>query len=321
MKTIIVNKNFNKKFLSRNIKEIFMPRWYAQDTQNIDTYKWYYLKPDDTVDTTNTTDTTYQGYIRDNQQRIFDRTLSMNNEDLTYNHYNQFNNSYWRNLVGTNGVDKRNYVQPTLFYVVTQSYIDLIDKINTLLYNKQIPLTVDGEDQASHRFLNLMGAFNLVERRKAFLFLLTEGLITQEEYDATALNNVATEQYKWESFSMNYEEINDYYIIKHKTPLKLETRWETERNNVNGEQLYLMIDIPSTTNNNNWNYDNYDIGTRTNAVRFYRADNDQYIYQYSYMAYTLGDLSTNADIQFDHVDKIDYLDSIEVAIKLPRVYN
>ena len=82
-----------------------------------------------------------------------------------------------------------------------------------------------------------------------------------------------------------------------------------------------MIDIPSTTANNNWSYDLHDIGTRTNACKFYREDNKQYIYQYSYMAYTLGDLSTDADIQFDHVDRMDYLDSLEVAIKLPRVYN
>ncbi len=154
-----------------------------------------------------------------------------------------------------------------------------------------------------------------------FLYLLNLGLITQEEYDATALNNTATEQYKWEKFSMDYEPINDYYILKHDSPLKLENRWITEVNNPSSEQLYIMVELPSTQTFNNFNYDNYSTYTRTSATKYYRADNNQYIYQFGYLAYTLGDLSSNSDIQFDHVDKMDYLDSLEVAIKLPRVYN
>lgn len=320
MKTIVVNKNFNKRFMSRNIREIFMPRWRALKSNNIDAYKDYYIDDKDIVNTINISDPTTQRYILENQQRIFDRTLSVDNEYLDGRHDRNFRDYYWGNLVGTNGIEKRNYVQPTLFYIVTQSYIDLIDKINTLLYNKQIPLTDINEDEASHRFLNLLGAFDINERRKAFLYLLEKGLITQAEYDSTALNSIATEQYNWESFSMDYEEINDYYIIKHSSPLKLQNRWLSEVNNPLSEQLYIMVDLPSTTSNNNWNFSKY-VGVRTNASKFYRADTSQYIYQFSYMAYTLGDLSSDADIQFDHVDKIDYLDSLEIAIKLPRVYN
>ena len=41
MKTIIVNKNFNNKYLSRNIRETFMPRWIAHDNASVSAEKNY----------------------------------------------------------------------------------------------------------------------------------------------------------------------------------------------------------------------------------------------------------------------------------------
>lgn len=312
MKTIIVNKNFNNKYLSRNIRETFMPRWIAHDNVSLSVEKNYAINDSGILYFNNSDHTKF------NQQALFDRKLNYVSEDGTYSHNN---NTYWRNTVGTNGGNMQNYVKPTLFTVATQSYVDLLDKINTLLYNKQIPLTHISVDDASTRFLNLIGAHDLTERRKAFAFLLGQNLITQAEYDSTATNSMATSQYNWESFSMTYEEINDYYIMGHSTPLKLENRWLTDVNNPNSEKLYLILEIPSTWNFNNYFGDDWGRYARTNATKFYRMDNNQSIYQFSYMAYSLGDLSSDEDIQFDHIDKMDYLDSLEVAIKLPRVYN
>ena len=315
MKTIIVNKNFNKKFMSRNIREIFMPRWRGANGADLDnpTVVNEYINDDGDI-----LNASYATYIKENQQWTIDRKLSSATEAFD----NSYNSSgYWNNPVGTNGSNLQNWVQPSIFYVVTQSYIDLIDKINTLLYNKQITLTAVNMDDAHTRFLNLVGAFSLTERRKAFAYVLSLGLITQEEYDNTATSSVSVDQLNWESFTMEYEEINDYYLFKHSTPMRLETRWLSDVNNPLGEQLYIMVDTPSTQNLNNMQVGTYGGGGRTNATKFFRADNNDYVYQYSYMAYTFGDLSSNSDIEFDHVDRMDYLDSIEVAIKLPRVYN
>lgn len=303
--TIIVNKRFNTAFISQNVRDILMPRWSAHDNQQPQSDKYF--------------DMTTQHY-RYNHQKVIDRTMNYGSED--YNDMNTYQQEgYLRNVIGTNGTNLKNYTKPSPIMIATQGYVDLLEKINGLLYNKQIPLTHTNTDESHTRFLNMLGSYELSTRRLAFNYLLGLGLITQAEYDATALNSCGLDQFKTENFTWTYEPINDYFIIKHTSPLKLETRWVNSVNNPNNEQLYILIENSSSFSFNGYDKNDWAEYTRISATKFYRQDTNSFIYQYSFLGYTLGDMSSSANIKFDHVNKIDYIDTLEIAIKLPRIYN
>ena len=87
--------------------------------------------------------------------------------------------------------------------------------------------------------------------------------------------------------------------------------------NTNNEALYLVI-LPLV----NKTYGNTDgsIGDYVATQTF--QNGDSVVLQSSYIAVALGDINdVTADIKYDHVDKIDYIDSFRLRFRLPKVLN
>jgi len=270
MKKIVVNKNFNKRYLKTSLELYLFP-----DQQNRISRKGvkYYL-------------------------------------------------NYALNYVGVNGSKNSGWVQPTRWFIVTDSYLKLLDKLNDIAYNNLIDTVSSNKmnDDDWHRLFNYVTAFNATDRDKVWEYLLSLNLITEEEYQTSSISCRGFGQILKDSLVWTYNEQFDYYTLNHISPLSLEQRWDNSTNNVNSEQLYIMTSLPSFSGFNNYP-DNVYItrgGIEQTAVKYYREDIGSYIYQMSYMAHTLTDRSGDGDIQFDYIDKIDYIDSLEMSFKLPK---
>jgi len=99
------------------------------------------------------------------------------------------------------------------------------------------------------------------------------------------------------------------------TPLEL-TRYYDSKNNPNNEDLYLVI-LP-VANINYTGITEGDYGNFVSAQYFTKLDGTK-VLQSSYIAINIGDITDeDADIQYDHVDKIDYIDSIKFRFRLPN---
>ena len=65
--------------------------------------------------------------------------------------------------------------------------------------------------------------------------------------------------------------------------------------------------------------ENTDMPTLTNSI--YSKAKDRAVNQAGYTALNISAIGQGGDIQFDHIDKIDYLDSLTIEIKAPTVFS
>ena len=65
--------------------------------------------------------------------------------------------------------------------------------------------------------------------------------------------------------------------------------------------------------------ENTDMPTLTNSI--YSKTKDKAVNQAGYTALNISAVGQGGDIQFDHIDKIDYLDSLTIEIKAPTVFS
>lgn len=239
-----------------------------------------------------------------------------NNIDRLGEKSSEYHNSEL-NYVASIDVEGKTHVKSGKFFVVTAGFLSLIDKINTLLYNDTV--TQLNSESRNRGTLNRLTAYNKSERTKALDRFKVLGYITDAEYEIGVRECEAFGQIKFDSISWNYNEQFDYYTMLHNTPLNLEKRWTNTENNPRNDELYIMTVLPASRPFNESSYSAYDrAGVETSCVKYYREDTGKFIYQLGYMAHTLTDRSGDGDIQFDYIDKIDYLDSLEISIKLPK---
>ena len=198
---------------------------------------------------------------------------------------------------------------------VPETLLEIIDKINTDLYNET--LSIGDVDAAL--LLNTLYCSNKNYRNEALDYLEAQSYITPEQ-NADVRNMVSTLiGFEKNLYSVTYDETTDIYKYAFETPTELDTPYN-ETNNPRGNKLYLMF--PSLVNTQ---FGNIGAVANTNGKfsplqSFYNPVLDKNIAQGSYIATELGDAdSLTADVKYDHLDKIEYIDSFRLRFKLPRI--
>ena len=229
---------------------------------------------------------------------------------------------------GMIGINNKTGIKKSRWFIATKPYLQLLDKLNNMLYDSTLETTIHAKRRAMTddyyiRMLNLLFAFNKDERMLLWNELHDRySLITDDELEIARNECEYFDQINHSNMSWNYNEQFDYFTMKHNTPLRLENRFDNTINNPSNSELYFVQMIPSFAQFDGKSINAYyDRSTvETAALLYYREDLGKNIYQCGYMAFSLTDRSGEGDIQLDHIDKIDYLDSLELAVKLPKEY-
>jgi hypothetical protein len=215
--------------------------------------------------------------------------------------------------LSTNYVTKEGVFPGVLF--VPATLLEIIDSLNLAEYNQTLDLS--GADLAI--LLNTLYNGGSNERNSALDYLQTNGLITAEQ-NADARNMTASLlAFDRTNFTRSYDEIEDVYKYSFETPVELSVPYD-EVNNPRNNKLYLFF--PSQIN---LEYGNMlavagSNGTYSPLQKFYNPVLDKEVAQASYIATELGDItSETADVKYDHMDKIEYIDSFRLRFRLPRV--
>jgi len=257
MAKLIVNRNFNKRYISKYIKEILKP---------ID------MNVDDTQ-----------------VHKVFFPTAADRNAD------GSISDTY----------------EPALFYLMTESAITML-----IEYNKYLI------EQGDHTTATYLNTREQLETMDAFTDIKKTGFTSiPMKLDAWNL------EYQWK-----YNNSQDYYTFSKIRPSKLALSFNEdlpngesykgipneERNNANHEPLYFVFPqyLPTSDEPVKMNSFTTVQNKQINADGTYDI-----VRQYGYYAFELGLEGSGKDIELDHLDKIDYLDAIEIKMRARREYS
>ena len=196
-----------------------------------------------------------------------------------------------------------------------ESYLNIINKLNQMAYNGEFPSDLD--------FVYVIHALYAKQndiRDNMINNLVNKGILTNDEIINTTLVTDFRD-FDYSKFEKQYPDTTENPDLEgveyiYDTPLEL-SRYYSAENNSNNEDLYLVI-LPVTNINyaglpTDANYGNFV------AVQNFTKSDGTKVLQSSYIAINIGDITDeDADIQYDHVDKIDYIDSIKFRFRLPN---
>jgi len=204
----------------------------------------------------------------------------------------------------------------TLF--APQSYLDIIDVLNQKSYDGTLDL---GDDVELDVLINSLYSADRTIRNNAITFIEGKGYITAEQSTAAKTLTSTLNSYNPLNLVKEYSEIEDVYKYSFNTPIELETPYDVT-NNTNNDKMYLVfLSLCDVTFGNV--KDVLGAGGKYSSLQqFYNPERDINVEQASYIATEMGDInSDDADIKYDHMDKIEYIDSFRLRFKLPRVIN
>jgi hypothetical protein len=201
---------------------------------------------------------------------------------------------------------------------VPESYLKLLDVLNKKEYAGKLnlaPLTFTG-------VINSLYDKKAEVRNAVIDFLVESGNIVDD--DGINIDNVKNLTASFKDFDVSkltyvkvdpndpdYQTLKDVIIYQYDRPVELEQYYRVE-NNANGENLYLVI-LP-LINRNYGNIEDKSFGDYVSTQNFSGK------LQSTYIAINIGDINDdNADIKYDHVDKIDFIDSFKLKFRLPKV--
>ena len=151
----------------------------------------------------------------------------------------------------------------------------------------------------------ISGILNSTTRATTLAGLVTKGVITQSESDSILLINLTDRPVITSTLT------NDVITFKMTNPNKLVRRYNKDTDNASNETLYLLFPYyTSNTFNSTAHYNTtyYSYLTTTSAL------SKQVL---SYVAISIGTTGTE-DIVLDYADNIDYIDDMDIKIKVPN---
>lgn len=199
------------------------------------------------------------------------------------------------------------------------SYLDIIDTLNTAKFNGTLDL---GTGVNFTVLMNTIYSKNSAQRNSALNYLVAQGIITEAQ--AAPAKNLTSDFLNFDitKLVMSYvdttipgnETLTDVIQYTYSTPVELNNNYDVA-NNTTADKLYLTI-LPLI----NKTYGNTD-GTKGNYVSVHTYQNGLVtVEQTSYVAIELGDINdATADVKYDHIDKIDFIDSFRLRFRLPKV--
>ena len=351
MANIVVNKNFNQKYLSKSYLRLFqcdydINTWYSGVVWS--DYGWH------------------SGY----------------GSNIQPTYYNQLHtaitgNGDWQGVSDGNYNDiysySYNYAQyPTNVLICSEKFITLLDKINKEFKKSTITLpkvnvnirpTTDTSRtrQLDMKYLvNTIFHGNINVRNSAIQYFVGAELITQEEADfiktttaaiKLSLTNPydrapATADRVIKKNDMTYTQEDTLFNMKITRPLSLDNTYKNI-NNPEGVPMYVLFIPYSSTQFNKYYYSNEVIGyhhtyatdldlqdgngqvyrnsdnnkTHLGYQTFHKKDTNTVVRQIPYVALSIGTTGSGSDIEYDYMDTIDYLDGVEFKVSIPKKYS
>ena len=199
-----------------------------------------------------------------------------------------------------------------------ESFLTVVATLNEKQYNGTLDLA--GADFTA--LMNTLYSKNATERNSALDYLVTNNILV--EADIAGIKSLMTDfkNFNISDLNLSYvdttipgnEALNDVIEYSYANPVELNTHYDSV-NNTASEALYLVI-LPLV--NKNYGLTDGTFGDYV-ATQSYQSGSATAL-QSSYMAIALGDINdATADIKYDHVDKIDYIDSFRLRFRLPKV--
>jgi len=240
-------------------------------------------------------------------------TLKPNSKVFSSGEFKIYDNA----TTGTTVVDG---VFPQVLFA-PQSYLDIIDALNTASYNN----TLDLAGLSFDLVINTLYATDRTSRNYMIDYLLGLGLCSATQ--ASQAKNLVSVLGSFDpaNILVEYNSVDDVYSYSFNTPVELLQPYDVS-NNVGesglSEKLYLVMLTQISTAYGDVLNVNGGTGSYSPVHKFYNPVLDTTVLQSSYIATELGDINdteSNPDLKYDHMDKIDYIDSFRMRFKLPRV--
>lgn len=198
-------------------------------------------------------------------------------------------------------------------------FLNVIDKLNAAKFAGTLSL---GLGVNFTILMNTLYSKNSAQRNSALDYLVGQSILTAEEVVTAKTLTSDFLNFDIAKLNMGYvdttipgnETLTDVIEYSYPDPIELNNNYDIV-NNPSLDKIYLTI-LPLI----NKNYGNTD-GTVGDYVSTHTYQNDLItVEQSSYIAIEMGDINdANADIKYDHVDKIDFIDSFRLRFRLPKI--
>lgn len=218
-------------------------------------------------------------------------------------------------------------------FLCTETTLNVFNKINNSLKNlNSLPKIYGDLTLDVLKLTNSLYSQSKVVRDGAISYFESANIITEEESqfmknnfyclypDSLILDDIV------DKLTLLEDNILNFSIDK---PLNLSEIYKLS-NNPMSEQLYLIIfpfndtkfvnNIQDITIQSYFNQSNegiYPVG----FTRMYKKDTNTSEFQIPYLAFSLSEENGGGDIEYDHLDEIEYLDNIKLSLELPKQYS
>ena len=202
---------------------------------------------------------------------------------------------------------------------VPKSYLDVIDALNLASYNNTLAL---GAGYSFDLVINTLYSGDKASRDKMVDYLVSKGLVTSTQ--STQIKNIVSTLGGFVPANIVYEytALEDVYSYSYATPVELTVPYNQTNNvGVSGkEKLYLVVPTLVNITYGTVTAVAGSTGSYSPLHTFFNPVLNTTVKQSSYIATELGDITLpESDIKYDHMDRIDYIDSFRLRFKLPRV--
>ena len=202
---------------------------------------------------------------------------------------------------------------------VPKSYLDVIDALNLASYNNTLSL---GVGYSFDLVINTLYSGDKASRDKMVDYLVSKGLVTSTQ--STQIKNIVSTLGGFVPANIVYEytALEDVYSYSYATPVELTVPYNQTNNvGVSGkEKLYLVVPTLVNITYGTVTAVAGSTGSYSPLHTFFNPVLNTTVKQSSYVATELGDITLpESDIKYDHMDRIDYIDSFRLRFKLPRV--
>ena len=208
-------------------------------------------------------------------------------------------------------------VLPQRILFVTESFLTIVNKINSAFWNSSFDVAVEGDKVKI--LVNTIFNGTEAQRNSALSKLVQMGLIL--EADTTMTRSLASRIPTFDPSLMvrSFDTTEKFYKYTYNIPLGLEKKYDAVRN-TQRERLYLFFPTKAHTQ-----FGAVPVVGETFGY-FTKYWNEMFQVTslgMSYAAVDLGDIMSPdiVAIQYDHLDVIEYFDNVIIQVKIPNKYN
>lgn len=215
-------------------------------------------------------------------------------------------------------------------FICTSRFIDIIDKIYDGTLNGEIVYPADNTGMWNFRpiegttklelpawayTITCLFTDDLVAHKGFLKILVSSDIITQDDMDYV-LSTVSILKNLDVTTVITTNDNDNVYTLNYNLPIELNKRYDNSLNTLN-EELYLLC-VPMEV----WAYNDESTNEYKYVYKtFYSKVHDKNFILPTYLAFSVGESGSGKDIEFDHIDNIDYIDTLEIKYTLPKSFS